>query len=113
MRMHNLNYVAGLAVVVVLSLPASADSIEDFYKGRTVTLIAGYSAGGGFDLYARVMANYLGKHIPGEPRILVQNMPGAGSVRAAGHIYNIAPRDGSVIALTRAPVIAPFLGSTI
>ena len=76
-----------------------------------MTLIAGYSAGGGFDLYSRVIANYLGKHIPGQPRIVVQNMPGAGSLRAASHVYNVAPKDGTVISLTRAPVIAPLLGS--
>jgi tripartite-type tricarboxylate transporter receptor subunit TctC len=103
-----------LALILAFAggLPAHADPVADFYKDRTVTLVAGYSAGGGFDLYARVIANYLGKHIPGQPRILVQNMPGAGSVRAASHIYNIAAKDGTVISLTRAPVIAPLLGST-
>ena len=59
-----------------------------------------------------MIANYLGKHIPGQPRIVVQNMPGAGSLRAASHVYNVAPKDGTVISLTRAPVIAPLLGST-
>jgi tripartite-type tricarboxylate transporter receptor subunit TctC len=92
--------------------PASADSVADFYRGKTVTLITGYTAGGGFDLYTRIIANYLGKHIPGQPRIVVQNMPGAGSLRAASHVYNVAPKDGTVISLTRAPVIAPLLGST-
>src|ERR1044071_8391683 len=110
--MRPLSCLPGLALAASLTLPAYADPVSDFYHDRTLTLIAGYSAGGGFDLYARVIATYLGKHIPGEPRILVQNMPGAGSVRSASNIYNVAPRDGSVIALTRAPVIAPFLGST-
>jgi tripartite-type tricarboxylate transporter receptor subunit TctC len=100
-----------LALTAVLSTSAHADSVTEFYKGKTVTLIAGYTAGGGFDLYARVIANYLGKHIPGQPRVVVQNMPGAGSLRAASHVYNVAPKDGSVISLTRAPVIAPLLGS--
>ncbi|MEA2988525.1 MAG: hypothetical protein QOG83_1236, partial [Alphaproteobacteria bacterium] len=112
MRVHAPTWFHGLALAAALALPAQADPVADFYKDRTVTLIAGYSAGGGFDLYARVMANYLGKHIPGQPRIVVQNMPGAGSLRAASHLYNVAPKDGTVISLTRAPVIAPLLGST-
>ena len=88
-----------LALAAALATPAHADPIEDFYKDRTLTLIAGYSAGGGFDLYARIMANHLGKHIPGHPRIIVQNMPGAGSTNASNYLYNVSPKDGSVIAL--------------
>ncbi|MPZ41117.1 MAG: hypothetical protein GEU95_24340 [Rhizobiales bacterium] len=99
-------------VVVPVVAPAHAESVAEFYKGKTITLIAGYSAGGGFDLYSRIIASYLGKYIPGQPRIVVQNMPGAGSLRAASHVYNVAPKDGTVISLTRAPVIAPLLGST-
>jgi tripartite-type tricarboxylate transporter receptor subunit TctC len=99
-------------LATALALPAHADAVADFYKDRTVNLIAGYSPGGGFDIYARIMANHLGRHIPGQPRIVVQNMPGAGSARAASHIYNAAAKDGSVISLTRAPVIAPLLGAT-
>ena len=110
--MPNTKLLCGLALAATLAQPAGADPVEDFYRGRTVTLIAGYSSGGGFDLYARVIANYLGKHIPGEPYILVQNMPGAGSLRAASYLYNVAPKDGTVISLTRAPAIAPLLGST-
>jgi tripartite-type tricarboxylate transporter receptor subunit TctC len=100
-----------MALAAVLALPAQADPVEDFYKGKTVTLITGYSAGGGFDLYTRILANHLGRHIPGNPRIIVQNMPGAGSLRAANHLYNVSPKDGSVIALVRAPVIEPLAGA--
>jgi tripartite-type tricarboxylate transporter receptor subunit TctC len=112
MRLDVVNCLRGVALASVLALPAQADPIEDFYKERTLTIIAGYSAGGGFDLYARIVANYLGKHIPGQPRVIVQNMPGAGSTRAASHLYNVAPKDGSVISLTRAPVIEPLVGSS-
>ena len=112
MRVRLSNCLIGLALATALTLPAHADPVADFYKDKTLTLIAGYSAGGGFDLYSRIIANYLGKHIPGNPRIVVQNMPGAGSLRAASHLYNVAPKDGSVISLTRAPVIAPLIGST-
>jgi tripartite-type tricarboxylate transporter receptor subunit TctC len=111
MRIPGLNILGSLLLGAAVTLPAHADGVEDFYKERTVTLIAGYSSGGGFDLYARVVANHLGRHIPGEPRIIVQNMPGAGSMRAANHLYNVAPKDGSVISLTRAPVIEPLVGA--
>jgi tripartite-type tricarboxylate transporter receptor subunit TctC len=111
MEMRIAHWLLGSALMLPV-LPAKADPVADFYQGRTITLIAGYTTGGGFDLYARVIANYLGKHVPGEPRILVQNMPGAGSLRAATYLYNVAPRDGSTISLTRAPVIAPLLGTT-
>jgi tripartite-type tricarboxylate transporter receptor subunit TctC len=111
MRVPGLTILSGVLLAAALTLPAHADGVEDFYKDRTVTLIAGYSSGGGFDLYARVVANHLGRHIPGQPRVIVQNMPGAGSMRAANHLYNVAPKDGSVISLTRAPVIEPLVGA--
>jgi tripartite-type tricarboxylate transporter receptor subunit TctC len=68
-----------------------------FFKGRSMFMVIGYSAGGGYDLYARVLAQYLGKHIPGQPTILPQSMPGAGSLKAANYIYSVAPKDGTVI----------------
>jgi tripartite-type tricarboxylate transporter receptor subunit TctC len=69
----------------------------EFYKGRTMPVIIGYSAGGGYDLYARVLAQYMGRHIPGNPTLVPQNMPGAGSIKAALYLYSVAPKDGSVI----------------
>ena len=80
---------------VSFSPPAKADSVADFYKGKQVILVVGYAPGGGYDVYARLVARHIGRHIPGEPTIVVQNMPGAGSLRSANHIYNAAPRDGS------------------
>lgn len=76
---------------------AQAATPEEFYKGRTMPVIIGYSAGGGYDLYARVLAQYMGHHIPGNPTLIPQNMPGAGSIRAALYLYTAAPKDGSVI----------------
>ena len=111
MRLGVSTCLRSLALAAALALPAHADPVTDFYKDRTVTLIAGYSAGGGFDLYARTFASHLGKHIPGNPRVIVQNMPGAGSTNAANYLYNVSPKDGSVIGLTRAPVIAPLVGA--
>jgi tripartite-type tricarboxylate transporter receptor subunit TctC len=88
---------AVLFASLALAPHARADAIADFYKGRTVTLIVGYGPGGGYDLFARLMARHLGRYIPGNPTIVVQNMPGAGSLRATNYLYTIAPRDGATI----------------
>ena len=76
---------------------ASGQSLADFYAGKTVTIIVGYAPGGGFDTTARLAAKYLGKYIPGNPNVIVENMPGAGSLTAANHIYNVAKPDGLTI----------------
>lgn len=90
-----------------------ADPVEDFYRGRTVTLVIGYSVAGGYDTYARVVAQHLGKHIPGNPKILPQNMEGAGSLRAANYLYNAAPKDGSVIGMFgRGMAMEPLIGTS-
>jgi tripartite-type tricarboxylate transporter receptor subunit TctC len=72
-------------------------SVAEFYRGKTVTIVVGHSAGGGFDRYARAIARHLGKYIPGNPSILVNNMVGAGTMISANYTYNQAPRDGTVI----------------
>ncbi|PYK50185.1 MAG: hypothetical protein DME20_04865, partial [Verrucomicrobia bacterium] len=68
-----------------------------FYQGKTITVIAGSSAGSAYDLYARLMAQHMGKHIPGNPNFIVQNMPGAGSIIGANYIYGVAKGDGLAI----------------
>jgi len=78
--------------------PAAADAVEDFYKGRQLNLVVGYGPGGGYDVYARLIARHLGRYVPGNPNVVVQNMPGAGSLRAVNYLANTAPRDGTVIA---------------
>jgi tripartite-type tricarboxylate transporter receptor subunit TctC len=103
---------AALAVAATLALPARAAGVEDYYKGRTVTLVIGYSVGGGYDLYARLVAAFLGRHIPGNPSVVPQSMPGAGSLKAANYIYSVAPKDGSVIGtFGRSMGLEPLLGS--
>jgi len=82
--------------LAALTMPARADEVADFYKGKTVQLVVGYGPGGGYDVYARVLSRHIGKHIPGNPTIVVQNMPGAGSLRAANYLYSVAPKDGTV-----------------
>jgi tripartite-type tricarboxylate transporter receptor subunit TctC len=91
---------------------ASAQSPADFYKGRNVDLYIGYSVGGAYDLYARVIARHLGKHIPGNPTIVPKNMEGAGSLRLANWIYNVGPKDGTALAtIGRGTAFDPLLGS--
>jgi len=88
------------ALLVATGLrPAAADPVRDFYAGKQVTIIVGSGTGGGYDLQARLTARHLGKHVPGNPTFIVQNMPGAGSLQAANYIYNSAPADGTIIAL--------------
>ena len=100
------------ALAAILTAPAQAqDSAADFYRGRTVNLIVGYSAGGGYDTYSRILARHLGKHIPGNPTIVVQNMPGAGSLKLANYLYNVAPKDGSTIGIfSRGMAMEPLIG---
>ena len=91
---------AAVAVAVLLALPpAHADAVADFYKGRRINLIVGYGPGGGYDVYARLLARHFGRFVPGGPDVIVQNMPGAGSLRAVNYLYNVAPKDGSAIAM--------------
>ena len=90
---------ATLCAFLSLQLPARADSPEDFYKGKDISFNVGFDVGGGYDLYARVLSRHFGRHMPGKPGVLVQNMPGAGGIRAANYIYNLAPRDGAMIGM--------------
>jgi tripartite-type tricarboxylate transporter receptor subunit TctC len=100
--------ISALAVVAALVLVACGprtgapagergQSLADFYSGKTVTIIVGYAPGGGFDTTARLAAKHLGKHIPGNPNVIVENMPGAGSMTATNHLYNLAKPDGLTI----------------
>jgi tripartite-type tricarboxylate transporter receptor subunit TctC len=100
-------------VLVVSIVRAQADPVADFYRGRNVNLYIGYSVGGGYDNYARVLARHLGNHIPGNPSILPQNMPGAGSLRALNYLYNAAPKDGTAIAtFGRGLAMEPLIGAS-
>ncbi len=87
------------AASALIAAPAAAQGkVAGFYKGKTVTIIVGSSPGGGYDTYARLLSRHMGKHIPGNPKFVVQNMPGAGSHRASGYVAKVAPKDGTVIA---------------
>jgi tripartite-type tricarboxylate transporter receptor subunit TctC len=105
-----------LAAVFLLALTraAPADDAENFYRGRTLTVVISYSVGGGYDLYARVLAKYLGKYIPGHPTIVPENMPGAGGLRASNYLYTAAPKDGSVIGtFSRSIPTMPLVDATL
>jgi tripartite-type tricarboxylate transporter receptor subunit TctC len=92
-------------------LPARADSVADFYKGKTITMYVGYTAGGGYDLYARTLAQFYGKYIPGHPTIIVSNMPGAGSLKLANWMYAVAPKDGTAMAtIARGAPVQDLMG---
>ena len=78
---------------------AAADSVSDFYTSKQVVIEIGYPPGGGYDAVSRLLSRHMGRHIPGRPSMIVRNMPGAGGLVAANTLYNIAPRDGSEIAI--------------
>ena len=107
---HALCALAAVVLAAVATQPACSAGVEDFYKGKTVSLLIGYSVGGGYDTYGRLVARHLGKHIPSNPIIVPQNMTGAGSLKAANYLYSVAPKDGSVIGtFSRSQGIAPLI----
>src|SRR6476660_5408064 len=77
--------------------PALADDVGDFYKSKPFTIVVGHEVGTGFDTYSRVLARHIGRHIPGTPTVVVQNMVGASGIVPATWLYNVAPKDGTVI----------------
>jgi tripartite-type tricarboxylate transporter receptor subunit TctC len=97
--------------LMALATGASAAPVDEFYKGKSVTLVVGGSAGGGYDTLARVIGRYIGKHIPGDPSVVVEDMPGAGGLLATDYLFRTAARDGSLIALVEnGPPLAPLFG---
>ncbi|MDZ4343838.1 MAG: hypothetical protein U1E51_15565, partial [Candidatus Binatia bacterium] len=105
LRRGTVSLVAALLALAVSNLTVNAaqpaktgfdeNAVADFYRGKTVRIVVGFSAGGGYDQYSRVIARHLSKFIPGNPAVIVDNMPGAGSIIAANHVYNAAPKDGT------------------
>jgi tripartite-type tricarboxylate transporter receptor subunit TctC len=85
------------AAAVLIAPLAHAQPAEPFFARKTVTVYVGYTSGGSYDLYARLIARHLGKHVPGNPSVVAQNMPGAGSMKAANYIYQVAPKDGTAL----------------
>src|SRR4030095_3998144 len=90
-------FVGGSELVLAADVPAVGQTSEPFFARKTITISIGYTAGGSYDLYARLVARHYGKHIPGHPTVVAQNMPGAGSLKAANYIYEAAPKDGTAL----------------
>lgn len=99
MRKTLLGIVGGCAALLAAAGTCRADAIEDFYRGRTVKFVVGSNTGGSYDTYSRLLAAHIGKHIPGQPTVIVENMPGASGTKSANYLANVAPKDGSVIGM--------------
>ena len=95
---RRISVTAAVVTLAAMVRPAAADEIANFYKGRTVSIVVAHEVGTGFDIYARVLAPHLSRHIPGNPSIVVQNMVGASGIMATNWLANVAPKDGTVLA---------------
>src|SRR5882724_8163451 len=109
-----ISHISSAALAVLAAALSSPSHAQDpFYKGRTVSLIIGSNTSGGYDTYGRLLARHMGRHLAGNPSFVVQNMPGAGGLRSANHIYSVAPRDGTAIGIfDQAIFLDQLLGST-
>jgi tripartite-type tricarboxylate transporter receptor subunit TctC len=106
-------YVAIIAIALSVGSALAQDTVAQFYRSRQITVIVGSSAGGGYDIYARLLAHHLPKHIPGNPSVVVVNMPGAGSNTAAAHLFNVAPNDGTYIGALQNSAVMDALFDTL
>jgi tripartite-type tricarboxylate transporter receptor subunit TctC len=97
-------------LIVCQDASAQTNNVAEFYRGKTITIVIGYSAGGGYDVFARLLARHMGRHVPGNPMVVPQNMPGAGSRKAGMYLYSVAPKDGTTIGtIGRNESIAPLI----
>jgi tripartite-type tricarboxylate transporter receptor subunit TctC len=111
-RLSCASAITVLATALLLSQHAAADEVADFYKGKTVNIVVGHEVATGFDIYARVLARHLGRYVPGNPAIVVQNMTGASGLTSANWLYNVAPKDGTVMAtFVHTVPLEPVLGN--
>src|SRR5690242_20653690 len=106
-----LHFTAALSMAfaaswAVFAPSARADAVSDFYKGKELRFVISTTVGTGYDAYARAVGRHLGRHLPGNPSIVPQNMPGAGGLAAANHLYAVAPKDGTAIGMIQNTV--PF-----
>jgi len=109
---RRMRFGALLALATMLAAPAAAQDVAEFYKGKTISILMGTGPGASYDLYGRTIAEHISRHIPGQPTIIVEYMPGAGGVVAANHIYGIAPQDGTKILLSHAIPLSEKLEPT-
>jgi tripartite-type tricarboxylate transporter receptor subunit TctC len=97
MSRRRVHRTLALTLLLLAAKQAAAEPVEQFFARRTVTIVIGYTGGGSYDLYGRMVARHLGKHISGQPTVIAQNMPGAGSLKAANYLYELAPKDGTAL----------------
>ncbi len=107
-RWHLTTIFALLVAQLAFAANATAETVADFYRGKTVRVVIGYGAGGNYDLYGRLATEFLGRHIPGNPTVIAVNMPGAGGLKAVDYLYRVAPQDG-----THLGVVAQQLALTL
>src|SRR4029453_2222486 len=104
---------AALIALDAALAPLPAHAQNDYFAGKTVRMVIGLGAGGGYDLWARMVARHIGRHLPGNPAVIAQNMPGVGSYTATSYIFNIAPKDGTVLGIiARDAALGPLSGAT-
>ena len=97
---------------LLAAVPARADAVSDFYRGRTMEVLVGAGAGGGYDVNARLLARHFGRHVPGRPSIVVNNMPGGGGITATNYLYNVAAKNGLVLGtFSNAMLTQPLFGA--
>src|SRR5262245_45050622 len=114
--LQRLSFVVAVAIIMVLTgnMTLAQDSVAQFYRGKHINLYIGSTAGGGYDAYARLLARKFSSYIPGNPVIVPQNMPGAGSNKLAGYIYSVAPKDGTAIgAIFSGAIVQPLFGDPL
>lgn len=107
-----LQSLCGAVLLAALPVASHAQSPEQFYKGKNINVYIGYGSGGGYDFYGRLVSRHIGRHIPGNPTLVPQNMPGAGSLKAANFLYSVAPKDGTALGIiTQSVAIEEALGT--
>jgi len=96
---HQMRMLAAIALIMPLAAPASAQPADDFYKGKTLSVVVGHEAGTGYDFFGRTLARHIGRHVPGQPNVVPQNTPGAGGLKTANWLNAVAPKDGLAVAV--------------
>jgi tripartite-type tricarboxylate transporter receptor subunit TctC len=109
---HKFRWASCAVLAPLMLAPAHADDVAKFYAGKEISILVGFGAGGGYDTTTRLFAQHFGKHIPGKPNVVVQNMPGAGSMKVALNVFSVAPKDGTVLGVfASSTALEPLFGN--
>ncbi len=113
LRARTVRLIGSACLAALAAGTSPAFAVEDFYKGRNITVLVGFTTGNGADSYARLIGRWFGKYVPGAPNVVVQNMPGSGSLTMTNNLYNVAPKDGSTFGIFNRNVpLEPLMGNT-